>query len=551
MNYSKNSIKILIMKKLKYILITTVAAIILSSYTVYRSDFFEIAKQIEIFTALYKEINMNYVDEVNPAELMDTAITKMLADLDPYTNFYNEQDVEKARIKKSAKYANLGLELKSLENKVVITNLLKGFAADEAGLKLGDEILKIDDSPINDYQNNLGDVLNGAPNSIVKLEIKRQNEIKTISLKRILSKPSAVPFYGMADEKTGFIVLSQFTGTASKDVGLAVLDLKEQGAEQLILDLRNNPGGLLSEAVNVSNIFVPKDQLIVYTKSKIKNYNATYATRREPIDTEIPLAVLINDKSASASEIVSGSLQDLDRAIIVGARSFGKGLVQRPKPLKYGTQVKITISRYYLPSGRGIQALDYENGKSIRKSIENSTAFQTQNGRTVYDGGGIKPDIKVDAEEISDFTQTLIDDLVIFDFSTQFAYQNPKLDWKNFEANNTVFSQFIDYLETRKYEPKTKTDIAFENLIKTTKSDNFDKKFINKLNNIKEDISSEKSELFETYKSQISALISDQIIKHFAYNKGVYQHNLEKAEVVKKAVEILSNGSKYKSILKP
>ncbi|MGX1023214.1 S41 family peptidase [Psychroflexus sp. MBR-150] len=538
-------------KKLKYILLTAVAAIILSSYTVYRSDFFEIAKQIEIFTALFKEINMNYVDEVNPAELMNTAITKMLADLDPYTNFYNEQDVEDARIQKSANYANLGIQLKKIENKVVVTELIKDFAADQAGLKLGDQILKIENSPISNLQNDLSEVLNGAPNTTINLEIKRQNETKTISLKRILSQPSAVPFYGMADDKTGFIVLSQFTRTASKDVGLAVLELKEKGAKQLILDLRNNPGGLLSEAVNVSNIFVPKDQLIVYTKSQIESYNATYATRREPIDTEIPLVVLINDRSASASEIVSGSLQDLDRAVIVGARSFGKGLVQRPKPLKYGTQVKITISRYFLPSGRGIQALDYENGKSIRKSIENSTAFQTQNGRTVYDGGGIKPDVKIEAEQISDFTQTLIDDLVIFDFSTQFANQNPDLDWKKFEVDNTIFNQFLDYVKYRKYLPKTETDETFETFVKSAKADNFDEKFIKTLNNLKSEIQAEKADLFKTYQSQISALISDQIIKHYAYNQGVYQHNLDQAEVVQKAVEILSNQNKYKTILKP
>jgi len=537
------------MKKLKYIILTAITAILLSSYTVYRSDFFEIAKQIEIFTALYKEINMNYVDEVNPAELMDTAITKMLADLDPYTNFYNEQDVESARIQKSANYANLGLQLQSVEDKVLVTNILKDFAADKSGLKLGDEIIKIEGSPIIDYRNNLGEVLNGAPNTSVELEVKRQNQVKTISLKRTLSQPSAVPFYGMADDKTGFIVLSQFTGTASKDVGLALLELKEQGAEQLILDLRNNPGGLLSEAVNVSNIFVPKDQLIVYTKSQIENYNATYATRREPIDTEIPLVVLINDKSASASEIVSGSLQDLDRAVIVGARSFGKGLVQRPKPLKYGTQVKITISRYFLPSGRGIQALDYENGKSIRKSIENSTAFQTQNGRTVYDGGGIKPDVKVEAEQMSDFTQTLIDDLVIFDFSTQFANEKPDLEWNNFEVDEKVFDQFLKYLETRNYQPKTETDESFETLLKSAKADNFDQKFIKTLDDLKSDIQDEKAELFETYKSQISALITDQVIKHYAYNQGVYQHNLEKAEVVKKALELLSNQMQFDDIL--
>jgi len=537
------------MKRLKYYILIGLATVLMSSYNVYRSDFFEIAKQIEIFTTLYKEINMNYVDEVNPAELMNTAISKMLTDLDPYTNFYNEQDVETARIKKSANYANLGIQLQNIEDKVVVTNLLKDFAGDKAGLKLGDEIISIESSPISNYQNNLGEVLNGAPNTNIELEIRRQNQTQTISLKRTMSKPSAVPFYGMADDKTGFIVLSQFTRTASKDVGLALIELKEQGAKKIILDLRNNPGGLLSEAVNVSNIFVPKDQLIVFTKSQIENYNAAYATRREPIDTEIPLVVLINDKSASASEIVSGSLQDLDRAVVVGARSFGKGLVQRPKPLKYGTQVKITISRYYLPSGRGIQALNYENGKSIRKSIENSTAFKTQNGRTVYDGGGIKPDVKIEAEQISDFTQTLIDDLVIFDFSTEFAYENQDLDWENFEVDDDVYKQFLKYIKTKNYEVNTQTDQEFKELVSTAKSDNFDKKFLKKLEGFKADIKAEKEELYETYKPQISALLTDQIIRHYAYNEGVYKHNLQQAEVVKKAVEILSNPKEYQEIL--
>lgn len=537
------------MKRLKYYLLIGLATLLMSSYSVYRSDFFEIAKQIEIFTALYKEINMNYVDEVNPAELMDTAISKMLADLDPYTNFYNEQDVETARIQKSANYANLGIQLQNIEDKVVVTNLLKDFAADKAGLKLGDEILSIEGSPITDYQNNLGEVLNGAPNTSVEIEVKRQNQTLNISLKRTLNKPSAVPFYGMADDKTGFIVLSQFTRTASKDVGLALLELKEQGAEKIILDLRNNPGGLLSEAVNVANIFVPKDQLVVFTKSQIEGYNATYATKREPIDTDMPLVVLINHKSASASEIVSGSLQDLDRAVIVGARSFGKGLVQRPKPLKYGTQVKITISRYYLPSGRGIQALDYENGKSIRKSIENSTAFQTQNGRTVYDGGGIKPDVKVEAEDISDFTQSLIDDLMILDFSTQFAYENQDLEWEKFEVDDNTYKQFLKYVKANNYEVNTQTDQDFKKLVSTAKADNFDEKFLKKLKDFKSEIQDEKEELYDTYKPQISALLTDQIIRHYAYNEGVYKHNLKQAEVVQKAVEILSNPKGYQEIL--
>jgi len=537
------------MKKLKIIALTAISAVLLSSYTAYKSDFFEIAKQIEIFTALYKEINMNYVDEVNPAELMDTAITNMLNDLDPYTNFYNEQDVEDARINRSASYTRLGLELQNVSEKVVVTDITKDFAADKSGLKLADEIISIDGTSIENFTTNLGDVLNGAPNTSVNLQIQRNGEVKNMVLKRSLSKPTAVPFFGMADDNTGFIVLNKFTATASKDMALALLELKDKGAEKLILDLRKNPGGLLSEAVNVSNIFLPKDQLIVYTKSKIENYNQTYSTKKEPIDTEMPLVVLINEKSASASEIVSGSLQDLDRAVILGARSFGKGLVQRPKPLKYGTQVKITISRYFLPSGRGIQALEYLDGASIRKSTSTSNAFQTQNGRTVYDGGGIKPDIEIEAEQISDFTQSLIDDLIILDFAAKFADENPDLDWNGFEVNEKIYKTFVDYVENQNYNLKTKTDDELKSLIVTAEEDNLDNKFIEALEDLKKELKDEKMNLFNTYKTQISALLTDQIIEYFAYNEGVYEHNLKNASVIKEAMAVLENPGTYAKIL--
>lgn len=537
------------MKRSKLIILGLVSVITFSSYKVYRSDFFEIAKQIEIFTALYKEINMNYVDEVNPAELMNTAITNMLNDLDPYTNFYNEQDVEDARINSSANYSRLGLELQKSSGQVVVTDITKDFAADKSGLKLGDEILRIDGTSIENFESNLGEVLNGAPNTSVNLQIKRNEITEDIELKRSLSKPTAVPFFGMADDKTGFIVLSKFTATASKDVATALLELKEKGAERLILDLRKNPGGLLSEAVNVCNIFLPKDQLIVYTKSKIDNYNQTYSTKKEPIDTEIPLAVLINERSASASEIVSGGLQDLDRAVVIGARSFGKGLVQRPKPLKYGTQVKITISRYFLPSGRGIQALEYRDGESIRKSIANSKAFETQNRRTVYDGGGIKPDIEIDAEQISDFTQTLIEDLIIFDYATKFARENADLDVETFEVKDDVFQAFVDYVEARNYNIKTQTDDELETLILTAEEDNFDNKFIETLEDLRKELKDKKMDLFNTYKVQISALLTDQIIKHYAYDEGVYEHNLQNASVIEKAKEILEKPKDYNKIL--
>ena len=537
------------MKKIKYITVTVVSAILLSSFTAYRGDFFEIAKQIEIFTALYKELNMNYVDEVNPAELMNTAIGKMLEDLDPYTNFYNEQDVANARISQSASYSKLGLNLRNVDEEIIITDIAKGLAADQSGLKLGDKILKIDNTVVEEFKDNLDNVLSGAPNTSVTIEVLRNGKTETIALNRKLEKETAVPFYGMADEKTGFVVLSQFTRTASRDVGLAVLELKEQGAEQIILDLRGNPGGLLSEAVNLSNIFLPKDQLIVYTKSEIEKYNNTYATQKEPLDTEIPLAVLINDNSASASEIVSGSLQDLDRAVIMGSRSFGKGLVQRPKPLKYGTQVKITISRYFLPSGRGIQALTYKNGESIRKPISESKAFQTKNGRTVYDGGGVTPDISIAGEQISDFTQQLDADLMFLKFATQYYYDNPDLDTSVFEMNDNIYQSFLKFVEQNNYDIKIETDDILKQLFETAENDNLDDKFLKSLKNLESNLEKEKMDLFETYKVEITAMLTDQIIKQYAYDEGIYKYDLNKSEIVKEAISILNDKNLYNEIL--
>jgi carboxyl-terminal processing protease len=537
------------MKRVKYIIITTVSAILLSSFTAYRSDFFEIAKQIEIFTALYKELNMNYVDEVNPAELMDTAIVNMLEDLDPYTNFYNEQDVANARINRSASYTKLGLNLRNVDDEIIISDLQKGFAADLSGLKLGDKILKIDGLTVEDFKDNLDNVLSGRPNTSVNLEVLRNAKNETITLKRSFGKETSVPFYGMVDEKTGYVVLSQFTRTASRDVGKAVLELKGQGAQQLILDLRGNPGGLLTEAVNVSNIFLPKDQLIVYTKSQIEKFNATYATQKEPIDTEIPLVVLINDNSASASEIVSGSLQDLDRAVVIGSRSFGKGLVQRPKPLKYGTQVKITISRYFLPSGRGIQALDYKDGKSIRKSIQESKAFKTKNGRTVYDGGGINPDISIKAEKISDFTKQLDSDLLFLKFANQFYYAHPELDVNTFQVDDKIFQSFVKFVKNEDYTLKTDTDKALENLIETASLENFDDKFIKDLKGLENSLSKEKDAFFDIYKAEISSILTDQIIKHYAYSEGIYEYDLKNADVIKEALNVFENTTLYKKTL--
>ena len=291
----------------------------------FKSDFFEIAKQIEIFTTLFKELNMNYVDETNPAELMDTAIKNMLSELDPYTKFLNEQDVEAYKINNAGEYSGIGALVRSYESKLLIIEPYQNYPADKAGLKAGDEIIKIGDIKVADFNDNASELLKGANNTTVTVTYVRQGETKTALITRAEVEVDAVPFSKMVDDKTGYIVLSKFNAKASSQTKKALIDLKEKGAEKIILDLRGNPGGLLSEAIKVTNLFVAKGEVIVTTKSKVKKFNREYKTKNKPVDTEIPLVVLVNGRSASASEIVSGGLQDLDRAVIIGARSFGKG----------------------------------------------------------------------------------------------------------------------------------------------------------------------------------------------------------------------------------
>jgi len=416
------------------ILVPVLALTIFFTGTAFKSDFFEIAKQLEIFTTLFKELNMNYVDETNPGDLMDTAIKNMLADLDPYTSFLNEQDVEAARINNTGDYTGIGARIQTKRDKLIIIEPYKGYPADKAGLKAGDEIIRIGNIKVSDFKENAAELVKGAPGSKVEMEYLRQGKTNTATITREEVQIKAVPHFSMMDKKTGYIVLSRFNSKASSETINALRELKADGAEEIILDLRGNPGGLLREAVNVTNIFVPKGQLVVTTKSKVDKYNKTYYTKRDPIDLEIPLVVLINGSSASASEIVSGALQDLDRAVIVGARSFGKGLVQRPKPLSYGTQIKITISRYYTPSGRCIQSLDYWNrdkdGKAVK--IKQYNEFKTKNGRKVFDGGGVKPDIILDITKNNAITKAIVAENHVFNYATKYFYSNNVSDIKIF-----------------------------------------------------------------------------------------------------------------------
>ena len=544
------------MKKLlkKRIVIPILAiAIFFSASSFYKGDFFEIAKQIEIFTTLYKELNMNYVDETNPGELMDTAIKSMLQDLDPYTNFYNEQDVEDARINNTGDYTGIGANVLTLKDKLVIVEPYKDYAADKAGLKAGDEIIKVDNVVVADFKDDAANLLQGAAGTTVNLSFIRQGKTQTATIKRESVEIHDVPHFSMIDGEIGYIVLRKFGDKASAETLSAVRTLKNQGAKKLILDLRGNLGGLLNEAVNIVNIFVPQNQLVVTTKSKVEKYNKTYYTQKEAIDTEIPLIVLIDGKSASASEIVSGALQDLDRAVIIGARSFGKGLVQRPKPLAYGTQMKITISRYYTPSGRCIQALDYWNrdkdGHATRVSQENYNAFKTRRGRTVYDGGGIQPDIELEASKLSPITSAILEENLIFNFATQYYYKNSVKDLSDFKLTDSDFTAFKNYLKSNNFSFETKTEKAFEDALVVAKEEGLNNPIDSNYKNLISALNSYKTKAIDDNKDQLMSLLSDEIVKRYFYRDGLYAYYIVHNPEIQKSTELFKNPVKFSSYL--
>lgn len=497
---------------------------------------------------------MNYVDETNPAALMDTAIKSMLTDLDPYTNYWNEQDVEAARINNAGEYTGIGALVKSGPESLTIVEPYKDYPADKAGLKAGDEIIKIGNINVADFNEDAGELLNGAPDSNIEITYRRQGELKTTSLKRGAVELNAVPFYKLLDDNSGYIVLSRFNAKASAEVARALKDLKNKGADKIILDLRGNPGGLLNEAINISNIFLPQGELIVTTKSVIEKYNREYYTQKEPIDTKIPLVVLVNGRSASASEIVAGAIQDLDRGVIVGARSFGKGLVQRPKELAYGTQLKITISRYYTPSGRCIQALDYrqrdENGKAIRTKVEDYNEFNTRNGRKVYDGGGILPDVKLETSEYSDITQSLLIQDALFDFATKYYYSHQLSTPEQFNFTDSDFNDFKRFLESSDFEYKTNTETELDKMMDTAEDEELKTKIASQVSDIQNQINSYKKQQLQEKKPEIVSLLTDEIIKRYFYKEGLYEYYTVSNPEILKAKSILNNPSEYSKILK-
>ena len=535
------------------IIIPVVALTFLFIGVSFKNDFFEIAKQIEIFTGVFKTVNQNYVDETNPGEMMDVAIKGMLKELDPYTVFFNEQDVLKFKINNTGEYTGIGAMVQRKDGKVYLKEIYKGFPADKAGLKAGDEITQIGDVNLKEYTEDASQLLKGAKNTAVVVLYIRQGKSQTATIILDEVEIKAVPFYALLKDNVGYIVLSKFTEKASSETKAALLDLKKQGATKIILDLRGNPGGLLHEAVNICNLFVAKDELIVTTKSKNPKHNHVYKTKNEPIDLEIPLAVIVDGKSASASEIVAGAIQDLDRGVVLGSRSFGKGLVQRPLDLSYGTQVKVTISRYYTPSGRCIQALDYskkdENGKAIKKNQTEFTAFKTKAGRTVYDGGGVLPDMEIEETKMATITDAVVKTDAIFNFATQWYYKNPTVSGIP-TISDTDFIAFKAFLKQEKISLDTETNKALKNVLETAKKEKIDAQITNEYKQLELAIEKNQEMELDKNKNQIKKLIQEDLITRYQYREGLYQFYTKENLEIEKAISLLNNQTQYKSILK-
>jgi carboxyl-terminal processing protease len=519
----------------------------------FKNDFFEIAKQIEIFTGVFKTVNQNYVDETNAGEMMDIAIKNMLKELDPYTVFFNEQDVLKYKINNTGEYTGIGAMVQRKDGKVYLKEIYKGFPADKAGLKAGDELLQIGDVTLKEYQDDASQLLKGAKNTSVNIIYLRQGTTRKASIVLNEVEIKAVPYYALLKDKTGYIVLSKFNEKASAETKAALLDLKQQGATKIILDLRGNPGGLLHEAVNICNLFVAKNELIVTTKSKNVKYNLEYRTKNEPNDLVIPLAVIVDGKSASASEIVAGAIQDLDRGVVLGSRSFGKGLVQRPLDLSYGTQVKVTISRYYTPSGRCIQALDYskkdENGKATKKAQKEYNAFKTKAGRTVYDGGGVLPDIEIASTKLAHTTETLLKNEAIFNFATQLYYKTPTVS----EVPSVTDADFLDfksYIKQEKIVLDTETSKALKTVIENAKKEQIEGQITVAYKQLETALEKSQEAALEKNKEQIKKQLQEELIIRYQYREGLYLYYTKNNPEIEQAINLLNNTPQYQSILK-
>jgi carboxyl-terminal processing protease len=534
-----------------------VSVIVAFSFSQPAERYFEIAKNLDIFATLFKEVNALYVDEVNPNKLVRTGIDAMLISLDPYTNYIPEDEVEDFRTTNTGQYGGIGAITREIGNRTIVTMIMEGYGAQKGGLKIGDEVIKIDDIDLSKLsRQESGQLMKGQVGTPVSLTVRRMGSDKPIKLefKREKIKLNNVPFSGLVDKDIAYIQLTDFTPDAAKEVKNAILSLKEKGAKGVILDLRGNPGGLLIEAVNITNLFLPKGKLVVSTKGKIPENNLNYETLNAPIDTEIPVTVLINRGSASASEIVAGTLQDYDRGVIIGEKSYGKGLVQVSRPLSYNSQLKVTTAKYYTPTGRCIQVLDYTHRRddgsvlSIPDSIKKT--FKTTTGRIVYDGGGIDPDIKTEAQEAHMLTQVLFEKGFLFDFSAQYVFSHPEpVDSKTFTLSNDEYQQFIAWMKNKNYAYKSYLEYQLQQFTEEAKKEKYYTDLKSQIDQIHNRISESKKNELMLHKDELKMLLEEEIVSHYHLEKGSIEAGFKYDTDIKKATELLHNSEQYKQLL--
>lgn len=540
------------------LLIVSILVITGTVLLAFRSDnkYFDIARNLDIFTTLFKEVNAYYVDEVEPEPIIHRGIDSMLASLDPYTVFIPEDEAENYRSMTTGQYGGIGIMVGDINGKAYVTMLYENFAAHKAGINIGDQIIEINDkSVVGKNPDEVTRELKGAPNSDVSIKVKRIGKDSPIQfdLKRSKVIVNNVSHASMLDKEIGYIILSDFTFGASREVINALNQLKEKGAKKIILDLRSNPGGLLSEAINVANVFIPRGQDVVHTKGKLEEWNKTYKALNMPTDVEIPIAVLVNGGSASASEIVAGVIQDYDRGVLIGRKTFGKGLVQTTRPLSYNTQLKVTTAKYYTPSGRCIQRLDYANknkGKATSLADSLLEKFSTLNGRTVNAGGGLTPDITVEGRRMAEITQELVFQGKVFEYASIYCSNHDQIvPAREFKITDSEYAEFKDWMLKSSFKYKTQIDHMMDEMKQTAKSENLYGKLENQLKELRADIEQNKLNDFDKHKDEIKLILQKEIVSRYYLFNGDVQATMDHDNDINKAKEILSNDAVYNNIL--
>lgn len=542
-------------KKVYTISVLAISILAISAFYSPTDKYFEITRNLDIFASLFKEINAFYVDEVDPEKSIRTGIDAMLSSLDPYTNYIPEEDLDAYRTMTTGEYGGIGSLISQIDDKIIITMPNEGFPADKAGIKIGDEIIKVDDIDTHGMSSSeVSKLLKGTAGTPIQLTIQRQEESLTFDLIRAKIVINNVPYSGLINDDIGYIRLSEFTTNAAKEVKTALVDLKKSGATKIILDVRGNPGGILQEAVAICNLFISKNKVVVETKGKTPTWNKIYRTLSKPIDTTIPLVVLTSRGSASAAEIVSGTIQDYDRGVLIGRKTFGKGLVQTTRPVGYNSQVKITVAKYYTPSGRCIQAIDYSHRNpdgSVGKIPDSlKVAFTTASGRTVYDGGGITPDVEVAPEYFSPVAISLLTQGKVFNYASKYYYEHPEApDMKSYTLSDDTYTTFTNWLANVELKYDSDLEQAVIDFEEAAQESAHYDDLKPEIETLKEEVLHDQAKDLITHKQEIKELLAEQIVSRYYLTKGEIANAITHDPDVTMAVEVLNDTSQYNKLL--